>query len=197
LWGREGGGGWSVVRCPLYVVRCNGCGCGLGGGNAVLVALAGGEAGGRDLDGLEQEAGALEVHVVAGEAGGDIADGLLDGVVVEEVFEEEGIVFEDGADVVATVLVAHELVVHGAAAAAGAILLREVHALMGFGWLAVEVGIGYRHRVPPPVSTRDSLMRLELHTSCLLLDTLLIGVWPVELNGKARHKCAGPALFRS
>jgi hypothetical protein len=112
-------------------------------------AFAGGEVGGGDLEGLEQEAGALEVDVVAGEAGGDVADGLLDGVAAGKVFDEEWIVFKDGGDVVGAVLVAHELVVHGAAAAAGAVLLGKVHALVGFGRLAAEVGVGYGHWVPP------------------------------------------------
>jgi hypothetical protein len=34
------------------------------------------EGGGGDLDGLEEESGALEIDVIAGEAGGDAGDGV-------------------------------------------------------------------------------------------------------------------------
>jgi len=97
------------------------------------------------VDGLEQESGSLEVHAVAGEAGGDVAEGALDGVSGVEVFDEEGVVFDDGADVVGAVVVAEELVVHGGGAAAGSVLFGVVHALVRFGWLAVEVFVGVGH----------------------------------------------------
>ena len=114
---------------------------GVGGfGGGVGVAVVGGEVGAGDLDGLEQEAGAFEVDVVAGEAGGDQADGVLDGGAVVEVIEQEGVVLDDGGDVVGTVLVAHELVVHGGVAATGAVLFGFVHALVGLGRFAIEGG---------------------------------------------------------
>jgi len=122
-----------VCAAPAYAQMGGG---GLGGGD---LAFAGGEVGGGDLEGLEQEAGAFEVDLVAGEAGGDVADGFLDGVAVGEVLDEEGVVFEDGADVFGAVLVAHEFVVHGAVAAAVAVVVGAVQALVSFGRLAEEV----------------------------------------------------------
>ena len=78
-----------------------------------------------------------------------------------EALDEEGIVLDDGGDGVGAVLVAHVLVLHGEGVAAGATLLREVHALVRFGWLAREVVVGCCHGTPP-VYTGDLLMRLKL-----------------------------------
>jgi hypothetical protein len=94
---------------------------------------------------LQQQAGALEVHVIAGEAGGELAEGALDGGAVVEVLEQEGVVFEHREDGVGTVVVAHQLAVHGDGAAAGAVLVGKVHALVGPGGFAVEVFVGFGH----------------------------------------------------
>ncbi len=98
--------------------------------------------GGEDL---HEETGALEVHVVAGEAGAELAEGALDVGSGVETFEQEGVVFEHGEDGVGAVVEAHELVVHGDGAAAGSVLFGVVHALVGFGGFAVEVGVGVGH----------------------------------------------------
>jgi len=100
------------------------------------------EVGGGNLEGVEEEACASEVHAVAGEACGDVGEGFLDGGAVVEALDEEGIVLDDSGDGVGAVLVAHVLVLHGEGVAAGATLLREVHALVRFGWLAREVVVG-------------------------------------------------------
>ena len=97
------------------------------------------------VDGLQEELGALEVHVVAGEAGGDLAEGALDGFAGVEVLEQEGIVLDDGGDVVGAVVEAHDLVVHGGGAAAGPVLFGDMHALVGFGGFAAEVVVGVGH----------------------------------------------------
>ena len=97
------------------------------------------------VDGLEQEPGALEVHVIAGEAGGDLAKSVLDGFTGVEVFEQERIVFEDRKDDVGSVVVTHHLVVHGDGAATGSVLLGGVDALVGFGRFAVHLCIGVGH----------------------------------------------------
>ena len=89
--------------------------------------------------------------MVAGEAGGYVGEGFADGGVVVESLDEEGIVLDDGGDVVGAVVVAHVLVVHGGGAAAGSILLGGVHALVRFGWFAVEVFVGGWHVIPPGV----------------------------------------------
>ena len=83
--------------------------------------------------------------MVAGEAGGDVAEGLLDGGMGVDVFDQEHVVLNDGEDLVGTVGVAHVLVVHGHGAAAGAVLFREVHALVRFGWFALEVRVSIWH----------------------------------------------------
>jgi hypothetical protein len=92
--------------------------------------------------------------VIAGEAGGDVGESTLDCVVVVEGGDEEGIVLDDGRDVVGAVVVAHVLVVHGGGAAADAGFLGVMHALVRFGRFAVEVFVGVGHgvvlSVPPP-----------------------------------------------
>ena len=87
--------------------------------------------------------------MVAGEAGGYVGEGLADRGAVIECLDEEGIVLDHGGDVVGAVVVAHVLVVHGGGPAAGSILLGGVHALVRFGWLAVEVLVGSWHVAPP------------------------------------------------
>ena len=109
----------------------------------------GAERGGGDLDGLEQECGALEVDVVAGQAGGYVCQGLLDGGLVVEALDQEWVVLDDGGDVVGTVVIAHVLVVHGTGSATGSVLVGVVHALVRFRWFAVEVFVGGWHWVPP------------------------------------------------
>ena len=88
--------------------------------------------------------------MIAGESGGDVGEGLLDRGLIVEALEEERVVLDDGGDVVGTVVVAHVLVVHGGGAAAGAVLLGGVHALVWFGWFAVEVCVGRWHWGTPP-----------------------------------------------
>ena len=100
-------------------------------------------------------AGALELHVVAGQACSDQEDRVPDVVGRVEALDEEGLVLDDGRDGVVAVAIAHEVVVHGVAATAGAVLLGAVHALVRFGWLASEVlasevFVGFVHVVPPP-----------------------------------------------
>ena len=117
-----------------------------GGGAGV-----GREVGGGGLKGVEEEACAFEVDAVAGEAGGDLSEGFLEGGAIVEVLDEEGLVLDDGGDVLTTVVMAHVLVVHGGGAAAGTVLLRLVHALVRFGWFADEVFVRCGHVVPPRV----------------------------------------------
>ena len=78
----------------------------------------GGEVGAGYLKILDQERSSLEVDVVAGEACGGVGEGALDGGAVVEVGDLEGVVLDDGGDVVGTVLEAHVLVVHGGGSAA-------------------------------------------------------------------------------
>ena len=108
------------------------------------------EVGGGDLDGLEEEAGSLEVDVVAGEAGGDVGESFLDGGPVVEALDEEWVVLEDGGDVVGAVVVAHVLVVHGGGATAGAVVV-VVHTLVRLGWFALEVFVVAGMWYPPVV----------------------------------------------
>ena len=119
--GIEFGGGWG---------QGSGSRIGFGGG-----AIVGGEVGGGDLAGLEEECGALEVHVVGGEAGADFGEGVLDGGAVVEAGELERVVLQDGGDIVGTVLEAHDFVVHGARAAALTGFFGVMHALVRDGWL--------------------------------------------------------------
>jgi hypothetical protein len=108
--------------------------------------------GGEDLD---EEVGALEVHAIAGELAGDLAESALDVGAGVEILEQEGLVFDDGEDDVGPVLVAHHLAVHGDGAAAGAVLFGVVHALVRFGRLAAEGGVGIGHGVRASVYTGD------------------------------------------
>ena len=94
-----------------------------------------GEVGAGGLKVLDQERGSFEVDIVAGEACGDVCESGLKGGAVVEVGDLEGVVFEHGGDV-GTVLVAHELVVHGDGAAAGSVFLGLVLALAAVGWFA-------------------------------------------------------------
>jgi hypothetical protein len=114
-------------------------------------AFVGGEVESGDLDGLQEESGALEVHVVACEASGDLGDGVLDGRVVVEALDEEWVVLDDGGDVVVAVVIAHVLVVHGGGAASGSVFLGMVHALVRLGRFAVEIlVVGWHVRLPAP-----------------------------------------------
>lgn len=94
------------------------------------LGACGGEVGGGELEDVEEETGALEVDLVCGEAGGDVGESLLDGVAGAEVEDLEGVVLDDGRDGFGAVGVAEELVVHGAGAAAAAVLFEVVHALV-------------------------------------------------------------------
>jgi hypothetical protein len=94
-----------------------------------------------DLEGLEDESGSLEVHVIAGQAGGYVGDGLLDDGAVVEPGDEEGVVLEDGRDVVVAVVEAHDLVVHGGGAAAGSVLFGVVHAAVRASWVEQEFSV--------------------------------------------------------
>jgi hypothetical protein len=83
--------------------------------------------------------------VIAGEACGDVQKGLLDGGVGVEIFDEEHVVLDHGGDVVGAVGVAHVTVLHGHGAAAGTVLFRLVHALVGAGWFALEILVDVGH----------------------------------------------------
>jgi hypothetical protein len=83
--------------------------------------------------------------VIAGEAGGDVQKDLLDGFVGVEIIDEEHVVLDHGGDVVGAVGVAHVIVLHGHGAAAGAVVFRLVHALVGAGWFALEILVGVGH----------------------------------------------------
>jgi hypothetical protein len=109
-----------------------------GGGGVAEVARGGAEEG-------DEELGALEVDVVAGEAGGDVQKDLLDGGVGVEIVDEEHVVLDHGGDVVGAVGVAHVVVLHGHGAAAGAVVLGLVHALVRFGWFALEILVAVGH----------------------------------------------------
>ena len=119
------------------------------------VGCGAGEVGGGDLEVVEEKAGALEVHAVAGQAGGDVGEGVLDFGAGVEALDEEGIVLDDGRNRVRAVAEAHEVVVHGEGAAAGAVLVGVVHALVRPGWLAREVWIAVVHGGTPPVWSGD------------------------------------------
>jgi hypothetical protein len=113
-------------------------------------------------DDLKEDTGALVVHAIAGHLAGELAEGALDvGAGVEGV-DQDGLVFDDGEDGVGAVVVAHVLVVHGDGAAADAVLVGVVHALVGFGGLAGEVGVGVGHGVGTFVYTTVMLMGLGL-----------------------------------
>jgi hypothetical protein len=71
--------------------------------------------------------------------------GLLDGGVGVEIFDEEHVVLDHGGDVVGAVGVAHVVVLHGHGAAAGAVVFRLVHALVRFGWFALEILVAVGH----------------------------------------------------
>jgi hypothetical protein len=113
--------------------------------------LVRGEVVGCQLQCLEQERGAFEVHVVAGEAGGDIREDALDGGAVAEIGDFERVVLEDSWDRVGAVVKAHDFVVHGSRAAADPILFGVVHALALAGWFALVIAVD-RHEIswPPP-----------------------------------------------
>ena len=150
-----GGIRWRLWRSGqntgvLHCVQDDDIFCGGSGRRLGCGAGVGWQVGGGDLEGLEEQAGALEIDVVAGQAGGDVGEGFLDGGAVVEAFDEEGVVLDDGGYVVGAVVVAHVLVVHGGGAAAGAVLVGFVHALVRLGWFAIEVCVGCWHVVPLP-----------------------------------------------
>jgi hypothetical protein len=144
--------------------------------------------GGEDVD---EEAGALEIHAVAGELAGDLSEGALDVVAGVEGFEQEGLVFDDGEDGVGAVVVAHVLAVHGDGAATSAVLVGVVHALVGFGGFAAEVGVGVGHGVRAFVYTTVSLMRLGLRVRIYFFRFEVQGSGKGGLNGKARRDSPG------
>jgi hypothetical protein len=80
---------------------------------------------------------------------------LLDGGAIVEVGDVEGFVFDDGRDDGVAVGEAHEVVVHGASAAAAAVFVAVVHALVRDGWFAAEVVVAVVQHGggPPGVST--------------------------------------------
>jgi hypothetical protein len=103
-----------------------------------------------DLEDVGEEAGAFEVHAIVGEQGGEVAEGLLDGGATVEVLDLEGFVLDDGRDDGVAVGEAHEVVVHGAGAAAASVLVVVVHALVRDGWFAAEVVVAVvQHGVAP------------------------------------------------
>ena len=108
------------------------------------------EIGGGDLEDIGEEAGSFEVHAVGGEQGGEFSEGVLDGRAGEAGGDLEGLVFDDGWDVVGAVGVAHEVVVHGSGAASAAVLVVVVHALVRDGWFSAEVGVVVGHGLCAP-----------------------------------------------
>ena len=141
------------------------------------------EVGGGDLEDVGEETGSLEVHTIGGEQGGEVSQGLLDGVAGECGGDVEGLVFVDGRDGVDAVGEAHVIVVHGLGAAAASVLVVVVHALVGDGGLAAEVGVvGGHGGAPPGVSPGVSLMLLGLAEGSHLL-----------INRGLRVKSEGPA----
>jgi hypothetical protein len=112
--------------------------------------FVGGEVGAGYLEVLDQEGGSLEVDVVAGETGGGVGESALDGGAVVQVGDVEGIVLEDGGDVVGTVLETHDLVVHGGGAAADAVFFRVLHALALAGRFALVVLVDRHVASYPP-----------------------------------------------
>jgi hypothetical protein len=107
---------------------------------------------------VADEAGAAEVHAVGGEAGDDFEVGALDVVAGVEAVDEEGLIGDDGGDVVVVVGVAHVVVVHGDGAATDAGLVGKVEALMRLGWFALEVLVRVVHVVPPPGVSPDDVV---------------------------------------
>ncbi|HEX3572191.1 MAG TPA: hypothetical protein VHU44_15335 [Acidobacteriaceae bacterium] len=124
---------------------------GVGGGRSGFWGWRGCEVAACDLEDVGEESGSLEVHAVVGEQGGEIAEGLLDGGVVVEVGDVERLVFDDGRNDGVAMGEAHEVVVHGAGAAAAAVFVVVVHALVRDGWFAAEVVVAVvQHGVAPP-----------------------------------------------
>ena len=107
------------------------------------------EIGGGDLEDVGEESCSFEVHAVGGEQGGEFSEGVLDVGAGEVGWDLEGLVFVDRRDGVLAVGEAHVVVVHGAGAAAAAVV-EVVHALVGCGRLAFEVGEVGGHGGPPP-----------------------------------------------
>ena len=102
------------------------------------------------MEDVGEEAGSFEVHAVGGEQGGQVSEGELDGVAGEVGGDVEGLVLVDGWDGVDSVGKAHVVVVHGLGAAAASVLVVVVHALVGDGGLAAEVGVVGGHAGAPP-----------------------------------------------
>jgi len=148
LVGGDGVEGFGVLRLVAMLLAQDDVGLG-GSGHGAAGAGVGREVAHGGGDDVDEESGALEVHSVACELVGDLAERALDGFASVEVFEQEGLVFDDGEDAVGAVVVTHHLVVHGDGAAAGAVLFGVVHALVGFGGFAVHrfVVVGHGVRV--------------------------------------------------
>jgi hypothetical protein len=107
---------------------------------------AGAEVGGGDLEAVEEDAGAFEVHLIGGDAGEDVGDGFLDGVAVLSVLKQEGVVRED-LDALDAVMKTGELVAHGVGAATDSFVVR-VNALVRLGRILLELWIE-GHMYPP------------------------------------------------
>jgi hypothetical protein len=138
---------WDIGFC-VDAGFCDGGGLCGGGGTFFCGEVVVGEG-----EVLEEEAGSAVVDAVAGETAGDLGDGLLEVVAGGEVVEEEGLVLDDGGDVVGAVVEAHVVVVHGGASAAPAVLFVVVEALVRTGWVAALVLVGAGHGFslyPPP-----------------------------------------------
>jgi hypothetical protein len=138
-------GGWRRIRFGLGGGRD--CGIGSGHGSVVrragVVGCSGGRSikiGGGDLQGIDDQAGALEIDAIAGEPGGHVGERLLDDNRARKVDDLEGLILDDGRDGVVAVGETHVVVVHGAGTAAAA-SFGGVHALVRNGRLAGEVGV--------------------------------------------------------
>ena len=143
---------FNDFRARLWCGFGDGFRSGVGGGFRGGLGFLGwviAEIGGGDLEDVGEEACTFEVHAVGGEQGGEFSEGVLDGGPGEVGGDLEGLVFVDRRDGVLAVGEAHVVVVHGAGAAAASVVV-VVHALVGAGGLAFEVGEVGGHGGPPP-----------------------------------------------
>jgi hypothetical protein len=105
------------------------------------------EVGGGDLKAVEEDAGALEIHLVGGDADQDLGDRGLEGVAVDRALDGESVIGED-LDAVHAVVEAGVLVAQGVrpAADAGGV---QPDALVRFGRLVLELWMEVWHGYPP------------------------------------------------
>ena len=133
------------------------------------------EVGGGDLEAVEEDAGALEVHLIGSDADEDVGDGFLDPRAVLSVFEREGVVGEDG-DALDAVVKAGELVAHGVGAAADAFAV-QMNALVRFGRILLKLWMKC-HMYPPGGISH-------------VAETVVVAVWyiPKQVRGSKGSRC--------